>query len=169
MNEVKLHTEFVGDRPPGPPEVMAEVSRHMYRGARRAGDVMEAAVRGAMAPNAKSARSMHSVTAEVEVITPEHMEITVGSSDPAVKFMTDGTGIFGPLRQVIRPLKARAMKFPHRGVRYGGQVKIVGEFAYAAWVRGIRPRNYFETAYEASKAFVAAIFDETADQIAQVI
>lgn len=169
MNEVKVHTEFIGDRPPPPGAAMIEISRHMQRGARRAGDVLEAAVHGAMAPNAKSARSMHSVTAEVDVIAPEHIELTVGSSNPAVKFMTEGTGIYGPLRQVIRPIRARALKFPHRGVRYGGQVRIVGDMAYAAWVRGVRPRNYFESAYEASKAEVSAIFDETGDQIAQVI
>lgn len=167
--EVKLHTEFIGDRPPPPAEVMAEVSRHMHRGASRAGDVLEAAVHGAMAVNAKSSRSMRSVTAEVEVISPDHMELTVGSADPAVKWLTEGTGIYGPLRQVIRPIRARVLKFPHRGVRYSGQVKIVGDHAYAAWVRGIRPRNYFEAAYEASKFVVTAIFDETADQIAQVI
>jgi hypothetical protein len=169
MNEVKLHTEFIGDEPPPEAEVMLQVFRHMYRGAKRAGDVLEAAVRGAMAPNAKSSRSMRSVTSEVTVLGPDHLELTVGSSDPAVKFMTDGTGIFGPLRQIIRPVKARVMKFPHRGVRYGGQVKIAGDFAYAHWIKGIQPRNYFEAAHEASKFVVAAIFDETADQIAQVI
>lgn len=167
--EVKVHTEFIGDRPPPPAEIMAKVSRHMYKGARRAGDVLEAAVHAEMSRDAKSSRSMRSVTAEVEVISPDHMELTVGSSDPAVKWMTEGTGIYGPMRQLIRPLRARVMRFPHRGVRYGGQVRIVGDYAFAAWVRGIRPRNYFESAYEVSKTVVAAIFDETADAIAQVI
>lgn len=169
MHEVKVHTEFAGDRPPPPAAVMVEVSRHMQRGARRAGDVLEAAVHAEMSKDAKSGRSMRSVTAEVDVIAPDHVELTVGSTDPAVKRLTEGTGIYGPLRQVIRPIRARALRFPHRGVRYGGQVTIVGDFAFAAWVRGIRPRNYFEVAYEASRAVVSAIFDETGDQIAQVI
>ncbi len=169
MSEIKVHTEFIGNRPPLPPVVMAEVSRHMYRGARRAGDVLEGAVHAAMSKDAKTHRSLRSVTAEIEIIGPDHLELTVGSPDPAVKFLTEGTGIYGPRRQVIRPVRARALRFPHRGVPYGGQVKVAGEFAFAAWVRGVRPRNYFEAAYEASKAVVAAIFDETADQIAQVI
>lgn len=170
MSEVvRLHTEFAGDRPPGSKEVMVEVGRKMYRGAKRAGDVLEAAVHAEMSQDAKTGHSMNSVTAEVEVFGPDHMELTVGSSDPAVKFQDEGTGLFGPRRSVIRPVKARVLRFPHRGVRYGGQVRIVGKFAYATWVRGVRPRNYFERAYEASRTLVDAIFVHTGDQIAQVL
>jgi hypothetical protein len=166
---VRVHTEFAGDRPPGPKEVMAEVGRKMYRGAKRAGDVLEAAVHSEMSQDAKSGHSMRSVTAEVDVFGPDHMELSLGSSNLAVKFQDQGTGLFGPRRQVIRPVKARVHRFPHRGVRYGGQVRLVGNFAYAAWVRGVRPRNYFERAYEASRHLVDAIFNETGDEIAQVL
>jgi hypothetical protein len=122
-----------------------------------------------MSPNAKSARSMHSVTAELEDFDLDHIEVGIGSADPAVKWMTDGTGIYGPRRSVIRPLRARAMKFPHRGVRYGGQIKIVGEYAYAEFVKGIVPHNYFQNAQEATKHFVGAIFDRVGHDIAGVM
>lgn len=47
-----------------------------------------------------------------------------------------GTGIYGPLGQVIRPKTARALHF-----------FIGGEEFFRAWVRGVRPNAYLGRAY----------------------
>lgn len=47
-----------------------------------------------------------------------------------------GTGIYGPLGQVIRPRTARALHF-----------FIDGEEFFRAWVRGVRPNAYLGRAY----------------------
>lgn len=169
MDSVRIHTEFIGDRPPPPAAVMLRVDHAIVRGANQIGDVLVAAVRSLMAPNAKSARSMHSVTADVDHIDAGHVELGVGSSDPAVKWMTEGTGIYGPRKSIIRPITAKVMKFPHRGVHYGGQVSIRGAFAYASWIKGIRPRNYFERAHQASAFAIEAVINHTGNQIADAI
>jgi hypothetical protein len=48
--------------------------------------------------------------------------------------MNDGTGIYGPRGQVIRPKSKKALKFTTKG----------GTTVFAKYVRGIKPRRFVE-------------------------
>lgn len=61
----------------------------------------------------------------------------VDEPDMLPRWISHGTGIYGPRRQVIRPKKAKALRFVPKG---GGGV------VYAKSVKGVRPREYMRDA-----------------------
>jgi len=54
---------------------------------------------------------------------------------PLGTWLTGGTGIYGPTGQVIRPRRAKALRF-----------EIGGEVIFAAWVRGMKPNRFDQRA-----------------------
>ena len=52
------------------------------------------------------------------------------------RFHDEGTGIYGPMRRLIRPVTARALRF-----------EIGGEVLFRMWVRGIKPNRFMGRAY----------------------
>lgn len=52
------------------------------------------------------------------------------------RFHQEGTGIYGPLRRLIRPVTAKALRF-----------EIGGEVLFRMWVRGIKPNKFMGRAY----------------------
>jgi len=54
---------------------------------------------------------------------------------PLGKWITGGTGIYGPRGVKIRPVRAKALRF-----------KIGGKVLYRAWVRGMRPNPFVDRA-----------------------
>lgn len=57
----------------------------------------------------------------------------VYSDDPVVRYLEDGTGLYGPRRQRIRPRTARALRF-----EAGGQV------VFARSVAGMKPQPFMK-------------------------
>ena len=59
---------------------------------------------------------------------------SVHSNAHYTSYVNDGTGIYGPRGQVIRPKSKKALKFTTKG----------GTTVFAKYVRGIKPRRFVE-------------------------
>jgi len=63
------------------------------------------------------------------------LELRFTWPQPLGKWITGGTGIWGPRKAVIRPRKAKALRF-----------WIGGKKIFAAWVRGMKPNPFADRA-----------------------
>jgi hypothetical protein len=61
--------------------------------------------------------------------------------EPLTTWFRQGTGIFGPTGQVIRPKRAKALHFQYKGTE-----------VFAAWVRGMPPNLFLDRARERMSA-----------------
>jgi|GEM_PF-1569488 len=68
-------------------------------------------------------------------IVGNRLELRFTWPQPLGKWITGGTGIFGPTGQVIRPKQAKVLHFWYRGKE-----------VFAAWVRGMRPNPFVDRA-----------------------
>lgn len=111
------------------------------------------AVVRAMEPNRKTGTSMRSVATEV-IADGGVVEGRVGTNYPPVRYQSGGTGLYGPHHEVIRPKQAQALRWPNTG---GGGFTLAGRqrsgaagagasWVFAKYVRGVRPKHYFELA-----------------------
>jgi hypothetical protein len=96
----------------------------------------------------------------------------VGTTVKYAAYLEFGTGLYGPKRQVIRPKRARALRFPDpsqgfgrpdtpftaAGRRRSGQAGADARYVYARYVRGIQPRHYGERSAEAVKGLALGFF-----------
>jgi len=72
-------------------------------------------------------------------------------------YVHEGTGIYGPRGQVIRPRTAKVLRWPQINNNYkqtGGPRRYKGgrtaAYSYARFVRGVRPRPFLRDALEAA-------------------
>lgn len=63
------------------------------------------------------------------------LELRFTWPQPLGKWITGGTGIWGPRRAVIRPVRAKVLRFV-----------IGGKVIFAAWVRGMKPNPFVDRA-----------------------
>ena len=98
---------------------------------------------------------------EARVGVGEIHELPGGRSGPAREgqslyplFVHEGTGLFGAHHRLIRPRRAKAMRFV-------GRTGLV----YAKTVKGQRPQPYMAEAFEDVNAFVRARLEATVDEI----
>lgn len=67
----------------------------------------------------------------------------VGSNVSYLMFLTRGTGIYGPARRPIRPVRATRLVFRPRGAR---------GYVFARQVRGVRPNPFMLNALQAARS-----------------
>lgn len=83
----------------------------------------------------------------------------VGTDVRYGEWVDKGTGLYGPHHHVIVPVKARALRFPQpgnksftlAGRRRSGKAGEGAAYVIRRSVKGIKPRLFFERAYEQSK------------------
>jgi hypothetical protein len=113
----------------------------------------EGAWRREMEPSRKTGTSMRSIASEVEVLGAQ-VHGHVGSNYLPVVAVNEGSGLWGPTHDVIRPKHAGALRFPqpgNGGFTLGGRQRSGSAGAGASWVfakfvRGIKPRQYAQRA-----------------------
>lgn len=66
--------------------------------------------------------------------------VRIGSNVHYARYVHDGTGLYGPKRRLIRPTRAKALRW--RGA---------GGYIYARYTRGMRPNHFLTTALEAAR------------------
>lgn len=84
--------------------------------------------------------------------------VRVGTNMKYARFVHDGTGIYGPKGRPIRPVNAKVLRWPVRGVSssrpstVAGRGRVVSKsstrtgWAYAREVRGVRPTPFLRDA-----------------------
>lgn len=75
--------------------------------------------------------------------------VRIGSSKEYARYVHDGTGIYGPRRRPIRPVKAQALVFPSR--RYGKKSGPFRGKVVVKSVKGIKPNPYLVNALHAAR------------------
>ena len=172
-----VEVEYVGSDPPGPVEVQAIVAKELTRGGKEIGSIVKATTLTFMSEDRRSGDSMRSVYADVDVHGAGHVDVGVGATDPAVIYMDQGTGVYGERRQVIRPRRRRAMRWPDRGgggftlgdtVRAGARGRRA-RYVFATFIRGVMPRHYFDRAMALTEPVQDAIIDNITLRIAKRI
>lgn len=73
-------------------------------------------------------------------------------------YVHEGTGIYGPKRTVIRPKKARLLRWPVKNNLYrvtGGNRRYkngkTAQYAYAPFVKGVQPRPFLRQALQVAR------------------
>lgn len=96
-------------------------------------------------------RARASLTHTVDV-SATSVTLRVGSPLPYVRYLSEGTGIYGPKKRLIRPTTKQALKFPTPktiGPLRVGQRRPAATnrgFVFAKSVRGIPPNSFFRDA-----------------------
>lgn len=121
------------------------------RWTRRAGDqVRNAAVRRAPRDTGTLANSITTSTS----VFPGFVVATIGSNLNYALYRHEGTGIYGPTGNVIRPVRARALRFQARGfigpLRPGQRAAAPGQggYVFAKFVRGTPGSHYLTDALD---------------------
>jgi hypothetical protein len=71
----------------------------------------------------------------------ESWVVVIGTNVRYARFVHDGTGIYGPRRRPIRPIRAKFLRFRPKGSR---------KFVYAREVRGMAPNPFLANALSAA-------------------
>jgi hypothetical protein len=152
------HVEIVGGHPPGPGEVDRILREERVHAVDQAMGVIVGEVRASV-PKV-TGETARRVSHTIMVIGNKVIgQFVPGSA--VLEWLEEGTGIYGPAHHLIQPRSAQALRFPNRrgsGVR--------GPWAFAKFVRGIRPRRYVENAYEKTDARRQTALQHGADRAA---
>lgn len=88
-------------------------------------------------------------------ITSEAGELVarVGTNIKYARFVHDGTGLYGPRKQVIRPRQAKALRWKVGAVvgAPGRASKRTVGYAFAKFVRGSKPNPFLRNALKAAE------------------
>lgn len=68
--------------------------------------------------------------------------VVVGTNVFYARFVHDGTGIYGPRHRMIRPVRAKRLRFKPHGS---------GRYVYARAVRGMAPNHFLANALRAAR------------------
>ena len=70
-------------------------------------------------------------------------------------YVHEGTGIYGPRKTPIRPVRARLLRWPAKNNSGAGRRRYKGgktaRYIYARQVKGVKPRRYLANALSAAK------------------
>lgn len=83
------------------------------------------------------------------VIRPEGASVRVGTNVRYARWVHDGTGIYGPRREVIKPKRARVLVF--RSLTHGQKSGKFRGFVVTKSVKGMRPNPFLRDALPAFK------------------
>lgn len=84
-----------------------------------------------------------SITTEGPSVIGHDVQAKVGTNIGYARYQEEGTGIYGPSRQPIRPKNASVLAW-----------KSGGKWHYARQVRGVRPVRFFKKAREEARPFL---------------
>lgn len=80
------------------------------------------------------------------LVGPDRITVRVGSDLDHVRYLNEGTGIYGPRHRPIRPVSRKFLRFKSRGtfgpVAAGGRRAGRGQWVFARQVRGIPPHPF---------------------------
>lgn len=85
-----------------------------------------------------------SIQVEVRQYGGGRPAVRIGTNVKYARWVHDGTGLYGPRRRLIRPKKAKVLRFSGR--RYGKT-----GYIYARHVKGMHPNPFLEDALIAAK------------------
>lgn len=152
------------------------VMRHQHNAAEEAARETQRRVREKTP--ARSHRSQFSVRWNVRRIG-DVVLADVFSEYPVVRYLEEGTGIYGPKRRPIRPRAGRALRFPKRStgaftlrdtVRIrDGAPDPNAQFVFARSVRGQRPHHMFRRTATEMRVSAPIIFRKHAKYAAMEI
>ncbi len=118
--------------------------------------------------------------------------VRLGTSLFYAPYIEGGTGLYGPRNKRIEPTHAKALRWPAgggaslfggtgrqaagaapgftlAGRQRSGRAGAQAAWAYARWVRGIRPRRFFRDGVLIAQPFVASEFEAGGLRIAQAL
>lgn len=75
--------------------------------------------------------------------------VTIGTNVKYAKFVHDGTGIFGPYSQVIRPKNKKALKWASK--THGAKSGKGKGYVFAKYTIGMRPNPFLKNALPAAR------------------
>ncbi len=75
--------------------------------------------------------------------------VLVGTNVFYAKWIHDGTGIFGPYSEVIRPKAAKALRWKSKA--YGKKKGKFAGYAFAKYTIGMRPNRFLKNALSAAR------------------
>lgn len=103
-------------------------------------------------------RLKSSITHRVEGVGGGVSALT-GTNVQYAAFQEFGTGIYGPRRRMIRPVRAKILRW--KGGKAGRDVRgrFTTGFIFAREVRGVRPKRYFAGALKAERPRAEARLD----------
>lgn len=170
--------EMGGWVPPDPMTVGKIITSTTTDGMRRALAMTQVEALSRMERSRRTGHAMRSVASKVE-----HIGFTVtgviGSNVFYVRYLEEGTGLYGPFNRWIVPKRSQFLRFPepgNSGFTLAGRVRTVGgaphpgaRYVYARRVRGIRPRRYFRDAALVTRPKVEAVFRETGELMVERI
>lgn len=90
----------------------------------------------------------------VYIASPSRPRVEVRAEANYARAVHDGTGIYGPRRAPIVPVRARVLRWEARGVsRKGGRTSrsLTGPYVYARSVRGVPGRPFLRLALPAAR------------------
>jgi len=141
------------------------VMRHQHQAAEECADETQRRVREKTP--ARSRRSQFSVKKRVHRVG-DTVLADVSSDYPVIKFLEDGTGVYGPKRRPIRSKSGRPMRFPRRDTgaftlrdtirTRGGLPDTRASFVYARSVKGQRPHHMFRRTATEMRGLAPVIF-----------
>lgn len=89
------------------------------------------------------------------IVQGDKMYVLVGSNAPHAVFVHEGTGIYGPKGQLIRPVTARVLRWPSINNSGAGNRRFRGgqteAYTFAAYVRGMPGRPFLRQALDAAR------------------
>jgi hypothetical protein len=78
-----------------------------------------------------------SINTQGPTVANNNVTATVGTNVTYARYQEEGTGVYGPSRQPIRPKNAKVLAW-----------KSGGQWHYARQVKGVKPKRYFRQARE---------------------
>lgn len=170
--------ELEGRMTPDPAAVAKIIQLTTEEGMHRAISLTHADALARMESSRRTGHAMRSVASKVERISFVVTGV-IGSNVFYVRYLEEGTGLYGPFNRWIVPKRARFLRFPepgNPGFTLGGRVRTRGgapdgraKYIYAKRVRGIRPRRFFRDAALVTRPKVEAVFEETGMLISERI
>lgn len=163
------HVEITGKGPPSPAAIHHVLMQEGDRAMNRALLVIVAEVRRTIAK--RTGDTARRVLPQTQIVGNSIIGTIVATQ--VARWLEEGTGLYGPRRQVIRPKNAQALRFPAgpagftlAGRQRAGRAGASARWVYAKFVRGIKPRHYIRNAAESTRAAQDAEFDAGAGRAA---
>lgn len=100
------------------------------------------------------------------------MELTVGSADPVVRWLEQGTGIYGPQHQRIFPVNAQVLAWPGGTFGTSGSLRLTGSIRAGAAgagaamqfrqsIAGMKGTDFIMKSIDATEPFLKTLLDRS--------
>lgn len=167
MTVVTVRGEVIGGRPADPAVAANIVGEEARSALRRGMGVLETDVKNRQARRRRTGNEMRQTSLEIRREGTDVVGELRGRA-METRLLEEGTGIYGPRHRMIRPRRARALRFPEAGNpgftlagrQRAGRRGRAARWIYARQIRGIRARHTFEDAQSAVGLLVIREMDE---------